>query len=108
MQSLFTGNIYLGGNPFDGKQAWLVAKAFEMVARAVKLLKLYYRDLPVQSELKPCLPSPSYHRIEPPHSLVFKSHMLFEGKVDNRRPLFRAEYNNLSMFVKNMVKAACC
>jgi len=71
-----------------------------MVARAVKLLRRYYRDLPVRSDPKPCLPCPTFSQNEPSHALVFKKRLFFEGKADNRRPIFRAELNNLPVLVK--------
>jgi serine/threonine protein kinase len=100
VQTLF-GYLYLGGNPYYGSQIKYVAKAFEAVAQAVRSLRVYYRDLPVRSELKPCLPSPSFSQDEPlSGSLVFKSRIFFQDKADNRRPLFRATLNNIPVIVK--------
>ena len=97
----FLEQLYLGGNPYETTQIRDVAKVFEMVARAVKLLKRYYRELRVRTGLKPSLPSPTFSDTEPPQgTLTFKGQLFFEGKADRRRPLFRAELNNISVIIK--------
>lgn len=95
------GYIHLGGNPYVEKQIKHVAKAFEVVSRAVRSLTQYYYLLPARRELKPSLPSPTFSQNEAPHgSLVFKGPIFFEGKADKRRPLFLAEYKNTPVIVK--------
>jgi hypothetical protein len=92
-----------GGNPFEKEQTKYVAKVFEAVARAVKLLWHTTTNLCVQKDPKFLPPSPSYSPNSPPRLrkiLESKSRLFFEQKPNFHRSLFFAKYGRIPVLVK--------
>jgi hypothetical protein len=105
----FTGYIYMGGDPFEMEDVYYVAKVFDAVARAVKLVKAlgrqyFFPDPDSRPEFR--LPSPTCLMNSPfpanGSSFKFREPFMYESRHRNsyRRSLFLAEYKGKTVIVK--------
>ncbi|KAH9051961.1 hypothetical protein EDB87DRAFT_1660664 [Lactarius vividus] len=102
---LFTGYIYLGGNPYDQELTILRAGLFATVAEALRDLKQFYQGLKPKGtpQLNRLFPNPTYIVNKMPEERpTFCSRFEYEGREsdDYRRSLFRATYRNEGVIVK--------